>query len=354
MKFNLPLFSLLVLVALSCNKSEDGQPVSIPEGERVLLVGNEGGFNAGNASLTLFNFSNNQLSQEVYSNANQGEPIGDVLQSINFENDELYLIVNNSEKIEVVGAQNFEKRRTISIVGGSPRYMSFVSEQKAFVSDLYAGGLHVINPENGAYIDFLDLPNSVEHMLNVGDEVWAAESIDQDFVPGDELIIIQGNTNQLVGNISLSAGVNTIFQDKNDMVWALCLGDGFANPVVASKLYKIDPQTKEVVLSLELPELVGYSPVAMAISPNKDFVYYIQSGSVFRMNVDNTSLPSDPFIENNFTFLYTIHCDQESGQIALTDAKDFAQNGDLHLFDKDGIQSEFLSTQINPNSVVWY
>lgn len=354
MKSTLKLAVLAILItATSCNKSEDEEPAEVPTGQRVILVGNEGGFGAGNASLSLVSTSESTVSNDLYSEANDGASLGDVLNSIGQFGEELFLIVNNSEKIEVVNASNFERTKTIAIAGGSPRYISFVSESIAYISDLYGGGLHVVNPSTGGYESFIDLSNSVEHLLLRGEELWTSESIDENFNPGDEIIIIDTQTNSEAENIQLSTGVNKLVEDRNGKIWVLCSGDGFASPAIPGYLYRIDPVSKQVEASWELPQVTGYAPVGLAISSNREELYYIMQGKVYRMNITDSELPEDPFIEPGLTTLYTIHSDGQTGQIALTDVKDYSQNGTVHIYDSNGSEIGTYTTEIIPNAVHW-
>jgi len=354
MKSTLKLAALAILIiATSCNKSEGEEPAEVPAGQRVILVGNEGGFGAGNASLSLISTSESTVSNHVYSDANEGAIVGDVLNSIGQFNDELFLVLNNSEKIEVIGSSNFERTKTISIAGGSPRYISFASESKAYVSDLYGGGLHMVNPGTGGYESFIDLSNSVEHMLLLNNELWAGESIDANFNPGDEVIIVNTETNTEAESIELSAGVNKLVKDANGKIWVLCSGDGFASPAVPAELYRIDAVSKQVEANWELPEVTGYAPVGLAISPNKEELYYVMQGKVYRMNISDNELPTTPFIEPGLTALYTIHCDEQTGQIALTDVKDYSQDGTVNIYDSNGSQIGTYTSDIIPNAVHW-
>jgi len=346
-------FLAAVFLAIGCNKSEDEEPVSVPSGQRVILVGNEGGFGAGNASLSLISTTESTVSNNVYSDANEGAIVGDVLNSIGQFGNELFLVVNNSEKIEVVNSSNFEKTKTISITGGSPRYITIASESVAYVSDLYGGGLHVVNPGTGGYESFIDLSNSVEHMVLNNNELWAGESIDTNFNPGDEIIIVNTQTNAEVENIELSAGVNKLVKDVNGKIWVLCSGDGFASPSIPAKLYKVDPVSKQVEVNWELPQVTGYAPVGLAISPNREELYYVMQGNVYRMNISDDQLPTDPFIEPGLTTLYTLHCDKQTGQIALTDVKDYSQNGTVHIYSSNGTEIGTYTADIIPNAVHW-
>src|SRR6478752_3181460 len=80
----------------------------IPEDDIILpppikgsvMIVNEGNFNSGNAGLTYLDLANDKLYEDLFQSAN-GRKLGDVFQSVNMLNGKAYLVVNNSQKIEV-------------------------------------------------------------------------------------------------------------------------------------------------------------------------------------------------------------------------------------------------------------
>lgn len=115
--------------------------------ESVLIL-NEGNFNAGNATLTIYDPEINQATDGVFLSAN-GVSLGDVGQSLRIINGDLYIVMNNSQKIVVADPKSFAQKAVITLPeGASPREIVAVSEQKAFVTDLYANALYVVDLED--------------------------------------------------------------------------------------------------------------------------------------------------------------------------------------------------------------
>ena len=66
-----------------------------------VLIGNEGNFQYGNASLSIYNKETNEINNGVYESLNQAN-LGDVLHSMYQVDHEIYLIINNSGKIIII------------------------------------------------------------------------------------------------------------------------------------------------------------------------------------------------------------------------------------------------------------
>lgn len=77
-----------------------------------ILLGVEGGFNKNQAEVSYLSPDLSTLSENIYASNNDNQPLGDVLQAIAFKDDKAYLVVNNSNKVEVVDRYTFKKTAT--------------------------------------------------------------------------------------------------------------------------------------------------------------------------------------------------------------------------------------------------
>ncbi len=344
MKFNY-LLCALALILFSCSSDDDTElPVVNPDSENLILIGNEGAFMGNSASLTLVDRDVNEATQNVYSSANEDAELGDVTQSLYQFNDEIYVVVNNSSKIEVLDENNFTTKRTI--VGlESPRYMLFESADKAYVSDLYEVGIHIVNPTNGTYTSFINTPFPIEHMVDYNGEIWCSAT------GNDKVYFLDSTTDMVSDSLELTYGVNEIVQDENNDFWILSRGDAFGTPVIAAVLHKVDGDSKAVVSSYTLPLSPGYGE-SMAMSSNKEDVLFIMDGKIFKMGIDETTLPALPFIEKTSSF-YSLSVNTANGEIAATDAFDYSQSGKVYFFTANGVDIDNYSTGIVPHSVLW-
>ncbi len=342
MKKFLSLFAFALLFA-SCSSDDDNGAPPAPQNptDRIVYVADEGGFNQGNAGLTVYNTTQGTVVQNAFESAN-GAPLGDVLQSIYLYDGELYLTVNNSEKIEVCDPFTFERKRTVEGLD-SPRYMLFLSAEKAYVTDLFADGIHVINPETGTYTDFIPTGTWLENMILHNGEVWATDA------GAGGLFFVNPDTDALGTSLALSAGANTLAADAQGDVWVLCQGDFGAE---FPRLFKIDGDTKTVEEVWSFGEGSGYGGT-LRISPDGQQVYYLFAGDVYRMDITAEELPTAPWIAGGSRNFYGFHVNPATGEIALTDAADFQGNGTVYLYDADGTETFNFEAGIIPGFVAW-
>lgn len=338
-------FSFLAFAALlaACSSDDDNGTPSAPQNptDRIIYVANEGNFNQGNAGLTVYNATQGEVLQNVYESVN-GAPLGDIFQSMYLRNGALYMVVNNSEKIEVCDPFTFERLRTIEGLD-SPRYMLFLSDEKAYVSDLFADGVHVINPETGTYTDLISTGTWIENMILHNGEVWATNA------GGESLYFINPETDAVGGNLALSAGPNTLAADADGDVWVLCQGDfGDAFPA----LYRVNGETKTVDASWSFGETMGYGGT-LRMGPEGQHVYYLLAGDVYKMDIAATELPTAPFIFGGSRNFYGFHINPATGEIALTDAADFQSTGRVYLYDVDGNETFNFEAGLIPGFVAW-
>ena len=107
-------FKSIALIALagvflqSCSNDDDG-PNNDPENgnySKGVFILNEGGFNSANAEITYFDptkdVSTTNPIQEIFKTANAGAQLGSVGQSMYFKGNKAYIVLNVSNKVEVV------------------------------------------------------------------------------------------------------------------------------------------------------------------------------------------------------------------------------------------------------------
>ena len=165
--FNIFILGLL-LTFVSCKPDPEPTPqvANIAKG---LFVLNEGTFTYANSSLTFYDPEADTVENNLFYRVNNA-PLGDVANSMMLDETGMYIVVNNSKYIYKVDPKT---RKYKSKLDGltSPRHIMSINKNKAYVSDQESTGLWIINPETMQKTGFVELGNTTERMVRVGDEV---------------------------------------------------------------------------------------------------------------------------------------------------------------------------------------
>jgi hypothetical protein len=109
------VWSLVLIGFTSCNSNDKAPTTNCLTEKAVgkLLIGNEGNFNWGVGTLLLYD----SVSQATVSDAftcQNGEPAGNVVHSLYQQDDEIFVVVNNSRKVEVLNNETLISNLTVA------------------------------------------------------------------------------------------------------------------------------------------------------------------------------------------------------------------------------------------------
>lgn len=336
------LFFSLLIAFFSCSKEEigpqckncDENPI-IPNSDKKILIINEGNFGFGNASVSLFNPSTNQLNNNVFQQANN-YPLGDVAQSATLIGDELFIVVNNSGKIEVVTKDNFTSIATITGLI-SPRYILPINNTKAYVSNIFSNQISILNLTNHSISGSItSASNWTEEMLLFNDTAYICD------MKNNNLLLINTTNDLFVDSVKVGVQPNSIVIDKNNKLWILCDG-GFNEDF--PKLIKFNPQTRTIEQTFTFAD-INTSPSDLKIDGMKEELYFINH-HIYKMNITNNILPTSSWLSNNNQVFYALGIDPYSTNLYVADAKDFVQNSAIYQYHENGTLLHQFQSGIN-------
>lgn len=337
--FLMPLFMLV-----SCEKDNDapndGNNNSI-QGEKVFVV-NEGNFGSGNASLSYYNIENDTIIHGFFSNANE-EPLGDVFQSITMENGLAYLVVNNSGKVEVIDPETGLRRGNITGLT-SPRYLTTVNEYKAYVSDLFANAVSIIDLENYELSGTIPAHGWTEGMISWRGKIYVTG------MQSGYLYEIDPATDTFSDSLMVSPGPESLVTDYRDNLWVLAGGAPLfkENP----RIYEVDKNNLQIIREIELkdPDML-YSN--LNVCPQGKTLYFL-GGNVYKVDITRSELNVETFIPSDGRFFYALATDSEQGDMYVADPVDFVQAGYMLRYDADGQMLSIHQTGIIPGGFAFY
>jgi YVTN family beta-propeller protein len=336
------VLGLIVLTFWGCNKQPppENPQDNFVAGQSIFIL-NEGNFQQGNASITHFDLIEREAGQKVFENANK-RPVGDVLQSATMIDGDLYLVVNNSGKIEIVDPANMKSK---GIINGfvSPRYIVQVSPDKAYVSDLYANEITIVDLKSNQKTGSIKLKGWTEQMLALNDKIWVTNYTSK------FLFVIDAVNDKVLDSVEVGIGGQSLVSDKNGKLWVLSRGDTLVGE--AGRLTKIDPDNTAIEQSWTFP--FSSSPFRLQINKEKDRLYYLDK-SVFSMKIIASQLPASPLISANRRNFYGMAIDQRNNAVYVSDARDFVQNGLSYRYSVQGALLDSLKTGIIPGDFFFY
>ena len=301
-----------------------------------VFIINEGNFNQDNATLSYYDYSSEKLFNQVFFAANE-VPLGDVAQSMTIYNNKAYIVLNNSGKIYIIDPAEMMYIDKISGLT-APRYIQFVDERKAYITDMYSKSIYVYDAVQQEITREINVNNnssfnqhSTEQMVVMGDFVfvncWSYDN---------KVLVIDITTDLLVDSIEVGKQPNSIQMDQNNKIWVLSDG-GFTGSAFGQELAslsRIDPYSREVEAEFQFRDM-NSSPTNLYLNGSLDTLYYIDGG-VYQMSVLENSLPENPIIKANDHTYYSMAVDPERNIIYLGDAVDYQQNGWVYRFTPSG------------------
>ena len=317
------IFSVLIFACKKDKPEQLSQGVSISNGGGVYII-NEGNFQFGNAKVSYYDFASGNVTEDLFQPANQAA-LGDECQSVNAFNNKIYFVLNNSQKIVVVNPSNFVQTATINGFN-SPRYFLPISNNKAYVTDLYADAISIVDLNSNSITGNIPLKGWTEQLLQVYGEVFVCNK------KSNKLFVIDAASDKISDSISIGYGANSIQEDKNGKLWILCNGDSTKN--IYASLSRINPVSHQVEQSFSFADKHDF-PLRLKLNGSNDILYFI-NGSIYKMNITDSNLPSTAFIAKATHNFYGIGVNPVNGDLYAADAIDYVQRGIIYRYDVNG------------------
>jgi hypothetical protein len=336
---------LLALVWLqACKKDADD---TIPQVDGVYTV-DEGLFNFGNADISFYNPETNEVTTGLFRKAN-GYYLGDVAQCLYVKDTLGFIVVNNSQKIELVSIPSFKSIRTISIPGSSPRYIQPINNHIAYVTELYAKKIHVIDYQTGTVLQQIASPTDwTEHIIQMGDNILIeGKELDASTTNNAGLVVLNTNSNSIINNIKLNAAnTNGIVIDKYSRIWvAKSASTAYS---LAAKFYCLDA-SYSVVDSIVFSN--GDKPNTITINKAGDRIYYLTDEGVKAVSIEDKA--PTLLIPSNNRYFYGLSIDPKEEDIYVADVIDFVQPARTYRYSKDGTEKQSFTTGTGTNNFVF-
>jgi len=345
---------LFFLISLTINCGDKNTEYDFKFEKPGVFICNEGNFTFSNSTLSFLDIQNDTIINDFFIKKNEF-PLGDIAYSMTFVNDNIFLVVNNSGKIIVFDSKTGEYQATIKDLG-SPRFILLIDSTKAYVSDLYGKTITIIDPSTYKIKGFVDTKCNTERMIKIGNYVYVVN-----WNYGNKLLKIDASQDIVVDSIRVTYQPNSLQKDKNGNLWVL--SDGGMEPDTLKNeiptLTCINPNDMSIIKIFRIGNRAT-APTHLNINSTLDTLYFINSswngtvssGGVYRFCVDDNIITNEPLIpEGNMQF-YALGISEKF--IFVSDAKDFVQEGDVIVYNKNGEYLKKFQAGINPSFFLFY
>ncbi|RYZ92739.1 MAG: YncE family protein [Sphingobacteriaceae bacterium] len=350
------LFIILAVTSIfaSCRKEKNNPEPPTPEPTETERAGvyvlNQGSFSASNSTLTYYDYNSKVLTADIFSAANN-TPLGATANDAQIYGSKMYIIVNVSSTVEVVNAKTAKLIKHIDMKDGEvnrqPRFVVF-HKNKAFISS-YDGTVAVLDTTTLTIDKFITVGRNPEQMAITNNKLYVANSGGLDFGNPDKTVsVIDLNTLAEITKITVVVNPVTLVADNYGDIYVISNGNYFdINPALTI----IDSKTDKVKSSGDTDAAYG-SPIAIS----GDNAYIITNdGRIKVYDVKTETVIKDNFITDGTKIKtpYSVAVDSLSERVFVTDAKNYAVNGSLLAFNKNGRRSYTKTTGINPGRIVF-
>lgn len=339
------LNTAFLAAVLSLQSCDEKPPVNVEDllpvaGTRLAVLCDEGNFQWGNADITVYDTDRQSVIENAFSRSNNN-PLGDVCQSASYFSTKLFLVINNSQKIEIVSPSDFKKQQTINGFH-SPRYITWVNAGKGYVSEYYANSIKVINPIEGRITEDIKCPGWHDEMIFTRGKLYITS------INRDKLYVLNEQTNELIDSIPLSYGSNSLALDANDKLWVLCTGD--AGKGTDAQLYRIHTgfDTVERIIQLHKP-----TATRLCTNTSRTQLFWI-SGDIYSLQAIDESAVPIPFISASGRQFYGLNYNPFTDELWATDAIDYTQRSVVYRYRIDGAAIGQFRSGINTGNMVFY
>ena len=331
---------IVVLLSLLISQSCIDQKIPGPIGSNTAVpnlthkgiwITNEGGFTLGQASLSFLDLVEDSMYNNVFQAIN-GRPLGDVLQSISYYNGRAFLVLNNSQKIEVVDSISFQNITTINDLNAPRELVGY--KQKLFVSDLYSDKLTVLDANSYTQIDAIDAYGWTNKMIVFQSKLFV--TVQQTFINNvigskKGLLIMDADSHEELAFVNLPQGANSLQLDRHNNIWVLC--DGGLEEEIGG-LFKINPISYDVERELYFPS-IKYAGHSLTVNQARDKLYFIAADpneglnafDIVSIGIEDTHYPNEVFLDGGSLYIYGFFINEEDDELYFNDAVGLIQEG---------------------------
>ncbi|KIX22218.1 hypothetical protein SY27_06060 [Flavobacterium sp. 316] len=342
---------LLTALFFSCSSDDELRDEPLGAYDNGIIILNEGNFNTDNSEITYLSNDLSTLRNNVFNTINSTLTLGDTGQSIGFYNELAFVVVNNSQKIEVVNRYTMLHVASITTGLSNPRYIAF-SNGKGYVTNWGDGGsstddyIAVIDLNTYTVSSTISVSEGPERIISNGTKLYVAHK--GGYGEGNTVSVVNLSDNNVtsipVGDIPNSLeliGTNLYVLCGGIPSWSIVSAETTGELVIINTL---DNTTQRKVFS-------GIVHPSNLYHESNNFYYTVDS-KIYKMGINDTSLPTTELFNTVNQGAYGVYSlAVNNGKIYLGDANDYSSNGKLHVYSLTGTLINSFGVGVSPTGI---
>ncbi len=347
------IMAFFALLVVSCHKPEDDEmstdvPTAQEAGAQGVYVLNEGLFQMNNSTISYYDFTQNQLTEDFFLNVNH-RGLGDTGSDLKKYGGKLYCVVNLSEVVEIMNSANCQSIKRILLSGKQPRHIAF-DENKAYIS-CFNGEIIQIDTATLEITASSHAGSNPDGICVANSKLYVANSGGLNYPNYGNTVSVFSLPNLIfVKNIQVALNPMRLQSDEEGDVYLVSNGNYEDVPFT---FQRIDSQLDEVVQTFSFPV------TNFCINGSQAYLYsynYNTQQSSFKvMNVHSETIIQENFITDGTQIEtpYGIAVNPSNGDVYIADAHQYTVNGDVFCFGNDGKKKFSIEAGICPSAVVF-
>ena len=347
-------FSKLALVAftsslffVSCSNSDDNQ-TPLGNYDNGVLILNQGGFNNGDAKVSYISDDFTTQQNDIYSLVNPSLTLGDTGQDIGLINNLAFIVLNNSDKIEVVNRYTMLHVATITTGLRNPRYITF-SNGKGYVTNWGDGSsatddfVAVLNLTNYTVSSTIPVAEGPERIVEKNNKLYVAHGGGFGF--GNTISVINAATNAVETSITVGDVPNSL-EIEGDNLYVICAGKpSWAGTETVGKFVKINLSNNTVATTLNFPASTHPSNLNIVDTT----LYYTIDSAVYKSTLSASALPTTALFTTTDQGVYGVYSFAiHNDKVYVGDAADYSSNGKVYVYSLTGTLEHSYTVGVIP------
>jgi YVTN family beta-propeller protein len=344
--------ALALLSAAGCRSNPSGPSGDTPINTTAVYVVNEGNYQRGNSSLTVYLPDSNKAYQDVFALAN-GRKLGDTGNDIVIYGGKAYIVVNGSQRIEVISVATNKTIGTIALPGQRDPYrLVILNDAKAFFTNVSDTSVTEFNPSTLQIVsDRIKVGLNPMGITSANGKIYVCNS---GFGFDSTVTVLNATNGALIKTVVVGDSPSEIGVGPNNEVIVKCDGRSDYNKPAndtPGSISKINTDNDVVISKVTLPLATYGHPGRMTIS-SKGIGFFHAKNGVFKFTYSGSIIEVGGTPVSTIAG-YGIAFDDATDHLYVTDPRDYVQPGDVYVLNVNGATLKQFLGGIIPGAIAF-